>query len=233
MTALVIAEGVVIALLVILVAGLLKSHGDILRRLHAIDGGEQRPGRTDGLQIAPRPGKSVPASIVGITPSGDANVVAMRDGRGLVLLAFLSSGCSTCRPFWTELDGSATMPADNVRPIIVTKGPAEESPASISDLAPAGTLTLMSSEAWDDFQIPVSPYFVLVDAVNGAVVGEGAASTWPHVSELLGQALADATNAAESRDTTGRIRRASDDLSAAGIDHGDPSLYRNPHEGHR
>ncbi len=52
-------------------------------------------------------------------------------------------------------------------------------------LAPPAIPTVMSSEAWDDFGVPVAPYFILVDGPTGSVVGEGAATSWPHVRELL------------------------------------------------
>lgn len=230
MTALVIIEGVVIALLVVLVAGLLRSHAEILRRLHALDGGEAEGGRTEGLTITRRAtGAAAPTSVNGVTPAGSSTGVALRDSRGLVLLAFLSSGCTTCRPFWESFAAGAEMPDPEVRPVIVTKGPSEESPGRIGELASESVLTIMSSEAWDDFQIPVSPYFVLVDATEGAVVGEGAAASWNHVKDLLASAMADAGRGRRRADTAARSERTEQQLKAAGIEPGDPSLYRNPH----
>lgn len=230
MTALVIIEGVVIALLVVLVAGLLRSHAEILRRLHALDGGEPEGGRTEGLAITRRPESGqAPAGISGVTPAGTSTGISLRDTRGLVLLAFLSSGCSTCRPFWDSFNTGAEMPRSDVRPVIVSKGPQEESPGRIGELAPDGVLTVMSSEAWDDFKIPVSPYFVLVDAAAGVVVGEGAAGSWDHVKDLLSAALADTGRSSSAGDTAARSRRTEESLNSAGIKPGDPSLYRNPH----
>lgn len=229
MTALVIIEGVVIALLALVVAGLLRSHADILRRLHALDGGESESTRPGGLHIAPRSGSRVPEAISGVSPGGEAINVALRDSRGKVLLAFLSSGCSTCQPFWQEFQAGAAMPAPDVRPLVVTKGDHEESPSRIAELAPARVTTVMSSRAWDDFQIPVSPYFVLVDAGQGTVIGEGAAGSWDHVRDLLTQAMADV--GIDARTTRERSQRTSGRLRSAGIEPGDPSLYRNPHEG--
>lgn len=228
MTALVIVEGIVIALLVLLVAGLLRSHAEILRRLHALDGGEHEAGRSEGLHIANRPVAGTPHAVTGTTPSGGTVSVALRDTRGMVLLGFLSSGCTTCRPFWEAFAAGAEMPGSDIRPAIVTKDAGEESASKISELAPSGVTTLMSSQAWDDFKIPVSPYFVLVDASRGGVVGEGAASDWDHVRDLLAQAMADAGHDG-ARTTEERARRTEDRLSAAGIEPGDPSLYHNPH----
>lgn len=230
MTALVIIEAVVIALLVLLVAGLLRSHAEILQRLHALDGGgASTETRTTGLQVARSATGATPEAVAGVTPAGSAAAVSLRGSRGLVLLAFLSSGCSTCRPFWEQFSAGAEMPAPDVRPVIVSKGPDEESPSRIAQLAPETVPTIMSSRTWDDFKVPVSPYFVLVDAARGAVVGEGAAASWPSVRELLAAAMADTGYSGLSSDTAARSRRTESTLDAAGIQPGDPSLYRNPH----
>lgn len=230
MTTLVILEGIVIALLVVLVAGLLRSHAEILRRLEALDGGAEGAGaRTEGLQVARRAPKVAPAAISGTTPAGSVTSIATKDSRGFVLVAFLSSGCSTCRPFWKALGEGAEMPAPDVRPVIVTKDASEESPGRIAELAPRTIPTIMSSAAWDDFKIPVSPYFVLVDAKTGDVVGEGAAASWDHVRDLMVAAMADAGYRGGRLDTVARSIRTEAMLDAAGIKPGDPSLYRNPH----
>ena len=78
----------------------------------------------------------------------------------------------------------------------------------------------MSSDAWNDYGVPVSPYFVLVDGPTGTIEGEGAASTWSQVGSLLSRAEADVE--AENE------RRIDADLDAAGISPNDPSLY--PHD---
>jgi hypothetical protein len=86
----------------------------------------------------------------------------------------------------------------------------------------------MSTEAWGDYRVPVSPYFILVDGPTGSVAGEGSATSWRQVASLLEQALADAA-AAPARRPRGsgaeRLRRAEEELQAAGIQPGHPSLY--------
>ena len=91
----------------------------------------------------------------------------------------------------------------------------------------------MSSEAWADFAVPGSPYFVLVDGA-GRIIGEGTASTWSRVLELLGEALADSVPPPgdESRPAgpprgTGaaRLRHVDETLRAAGIEPGHASLH--------
>ena len=233
MTALVIIEGIVIALLVILVAGLLRSHADILRRLHALDGGEEgAPHRTtNGLTLGRTRTGSVPADISGTTPDGAATSVSLAGSRGLVLAAFLSTGCASCRTFWEELGRGVEMPASEVRALIVTRSADEESSSKIAELAGGATPTIQSSQAWDDFKVPGSPYFALIDTANGALIGEGAAGTWTQVRDLFSQAMADAgLDRSLGGSTVERHHRIDEHLRAAGIEPGHPSLFQNPHE---
>ncbi len=49
----------------------------------------------------------------------------------------------------------------------------------------------MSTQAWEDYGMPGSPYFVLVDGAAGRVAGEGSATSWQQVVRLCGDASAD------------------------------------------
>jgi hypothetical protein len=120
------------------------------------------------------------------------------------------------------------------RLLVITKGSEAESPGTIRKLAPAGVHTILSSDAWRDFNIPVAPFFVLVDGTTNKVIGEGAASTWEQVSDLMAQSLVDLDDAgmhtnASTRPTLGRAQdrpsRVDADLRAAGIEPGHPSLH--------
>ena len=84
-----------------------------------------------------------------------------------------------------ELDGRA------VRVVAVTKGPENESPGVVAQLAGEEFTNVMSSTAFDDYEVPVSPYFVLVDAYSSDILGEGAASSWALLASLLNRAVAD------------------------------------------
>lgn len=233
MTALVILEAVVIVLLVVLVAGLLRSHADILRRLHALDGGEETmTARTSaGITLGPTRTRPLPTHITGTTLGGVSRSLSLTDSRGLLLAAFLSTGCGSCQTFWETLAKGPEMPG-GVRPVIVAKSADEESPSKLAELGADGaTPTIQSSQAWDDFQVPGSPYFALVDTATGALVGEGAAGTWSQVRNLVTQAMADAgLDRTMGGSTTARHRRVDEHLEAAGIEPGHPSLFRNPHE---
>jgi hypothetical protein len=224
MTAVVAIEGVVIVLLLVLMAGLLKSHAEILRRLDDLgaNGTAADPARrlgTTGLGRVPS------ETISGVDIRGSAATVSLTHGRGETLLAFLSSGCASCRVFWEELAGSPPMPTSSTRPVIVTKSPQAESPSKIAELAPPQVSLLMSDDAWDDFKVPVTPYFMLV-AGDGAVIGEGSATNMDHLLGLFRQSVADSDPT--RLDTGKRLEFTDERLSRAGVDPGDPSLYENP-----
>ncbi len=253
MTGLVIAEAVAIALLGLLVAGLLRSHAEILRALHDLGGGSDHsphassaastakvvseldfPGVREG--IAPPRSVDVTdaalrvADISGLTPWDESIAVGVSSDESRSLVAFLSTGCGTCAGFWDELNqpGGARLPADT-RLVVVTKGEDEESISALRRIAPQDASVIMSSQAWADYQVPGSPYFLLVE--GGRVTGEGSGSTWQQVRALLGQASDDNEVRRSRKDLTGglngrdRADRIDSELAAAGILPGHPSLY--------
>jgi hypothetical protein len=265
--ALVVACVFVVAVLAVLVAGLLRSHADILRSLHELGVGVGDPaaplaphsagGAPGGaapigaapvslVTTAPGPA-SAPAlgaapAVAGVTPSGDARAVAVDNSNHLTLLAFLSSGCTSCRTFWDALQ-SAEGPAmpGPTRVVIVTKGPDREIPAEVSLRSTGAVPVVMSTEAWLDYEVPGSPFFVLVDGSTGRKVGQGVASHVGQLVELVRRAEIDRASttstttppAAPARSTVadrgldGPAREEATDevLRAAGILPGDPSLY--------
>jgi hypothetical protein len=230
MLTLVIIEGIVILLLTVLVAGLLRSHADILRtldRLEGRDGIDRTP--TPGLGLGPtrRSTGSVPVdALIGLTLDGEARTVALRDSRGFVLAAFLSSGCSTCRSFWSSFDKD--LPHPDIRPVIVTKGAHEESLSELRRMAPRAVLTLLSSETWDAFRVPGTPYFQLIDASDGSVLGEGSAASWPRLMDLIRRGMGDSDETKLGRSTAERLVDSDEELRRAGIEPGDDTLYRRP-----
>ncbi len=174
--------------------------------------------------------------LMGVTPAGDGAAISLSGGRGLTLLAFLTSGCASCLDFWGAFRDPANRavggPGSTV--VAVTKGPDQESPAAVAELADPELVTLMSTEAFEDYSVPIAPYFVLVDAAAGEVVGEGAASSFDQLSSLLTKALADGGYGADAprsrREVLRGLRRATADeaLQAAGIGPGHPSLHEDP-----
>lgn len=267
MTLVVTGLAVAVAVLALLVAGLLRSHATILRRLHELGvgvergpaparassggggagfpagraapagaGGDRGPrGAADQLDDdLPRPpavpeGREAP-DLAGVGPRGAA--VALRVGGTAhdTVLVFLSSGCTTCHAFWDDLRELA--PSDDLRVVVITKGPDHESPAAVADVAPRHLPVVMASEAWEAYQVPGSPYVIHVDGPSGRVRGEGTGPTWSQVHRMLLQGGADLD---ARRAGGGAARKAAADaqrerdvdrmLLAAGIRPGDPSLY--------
>jgi hypothetical protein len=220
MTAIVAVETVLLVALVVLVAGLLRSHAEILRRLG--QPGEPAPGAAAPPARTQRTGAQlVAAPVTGSTPHGDALALAF-DGTASrpTLLAFLTSGCSTCAGFWETLAEPRLPPA--VQTVIVTHGAERERPVRLRELAPDGIPVVMSSEAWEDYGVPGAPYFVLVD---GIVRGEGVATTWQALASLVSDAIEDQHESELTDAGSRRARRIDETLAAAGIGPDHPSLY--------
>lgn len=225
--AVLVIESVVLVLLVVLVAGLLRSHAEILRRLHELGAGLDPDAAGTGVVSMPVELRARAAD--SFAPVSDLDGAGLRDDalhvavvgtRHRTLLAFLSSGCLTCRTFWTAFADPAGLGLpDDVRLVVVTKDAAEESVAALRSVAPPGLAVVMSSAAWTDYRVPGSPYFVFVDGVQSRVTGEGTGAHWDQVRNLLRQATDDAGD--DSREA--RIDR---ELLEHGIEPGDPSLYR-------
>ena len=251
MAAVVAVLAIAVAVLTLLVLGLLRSHADILRRLHELDGGLEgdataRPAgprtvsrdevRTFPQVQAPpeREGFTDSRDLVGVGVDDDALTIRVTGVEHRTLVAFLSGSCLTCQRFWDAFQKPQKLglPRD-VRPVIVTKGPEQESPAAIAQVAPPSVPVVMDSSAWEAYDVPGSPYFVLVDGRTGQVTGEGTGIDWGQVRGLLTQVQDDAGYAedlearrvSKYRADDERERRVDDELLAAGIGPGDPSLY--------
>ena len=233
MVVLVSVETVLLVLLVVLVAGLLRSHAEIMRRLGSGDEPLTRapvepvsagPPVGAGPPVAPRgpvrEAREAP-ELAGATPAGDAIKLAFGGGGAEpTLLAFLTSGCSTCAGFWETLS-QRRLPA-GVQTVIVAHGAERERPARLRALAPEGIPVVMSSQAWEDYEVPGAPYFVLVDR---EIRGEGAATTWQALASLVHDAIEDQRDAERPGAGERRTERIDDTFAAAGIGPGDPSLY--------
>lgn len=234
MLAIVIAEAVVLLLLALLVAGLLRSHAEILRALHdlgaSVEPGERRT-RTAGTPSAGRAttGDSTAYDVVGIDLNGASTSVSVVGAKHDTLLAFLSTGCSTCEPFWDAFRAGDGVPVDT-RLLVVVQD--EESESRLRKLAGPRLEVIASNQAWESYGVPGSPHFVYVDGASGRVTGEGTGPDWPSVRALLTQAADDrATRAAagpvdaEWHDNATRIDA---ELLHAGIGVGHASLVAPP-----
>ncbi|MGY6500672.1 MAG: hypothetical protein ACXIVQ_07280 [Acidimicrobiales bacterium] len=235
MLALVIIQTIVVVLLAAVVVSLLRSHADVLRRLHdaGLDGPEESTDsvapddiRTRSGVPAPTTGTRSAGSITGHRPSGAAATIDPGLGSTPTLLAFLSSGCTTCGEFWDALRDPLELPGD-ARLVVVTGASDREDPPAVARLAPAWATTVMSTEAWDDYAVPASPYFILVGP-GGSVLGEGAALNWEQLRTLLARAVESSGVRTGRRTTARRIEDTDAELLAAGITPNDPSLYPEP-----
>ncbi len=241
MTALIAVETVILALLCVLVAGLLRAYATVLRRLHALDGGaapstEAPPFRT--ISSVPAPPTDQPSRIEGRDewqPAHDLDGVSLTGeivaARTVgvqhdTVVAFLSSGCEGCTGFWHELatPGSWQLPGDT-RLLVVSKGAGEESPAALGQLCPPGVDLLMSSQAWTDYQVPGSPYIVVVDGRTGRVKGEGSGTSFSQIGGLIQQAADDSRRLNKPASDREREEDVDQVLLSAGIGPGDASLY--------
>jgi hypothetical protein len=229
-TALVAGETLLLVLLTVLVAGLLRSHAEILRRLGPPDDEAGDDGLVVRQQSAPTraEGQLAAADVAGATLRGDTVKVSLAAGSPPTLLAFLTSGCTSCQGFW-EAFGSGGLDElpHGVRVVAVAKDGSRESSSRLRELAPDGLPVVLSSAAWDAYSVPGSPYFVYVE--DGTIHGEGAASQWPQLASLLRDAVEDARLRGSGPDAASsgerRAARADSALEAAGIGTGHPSLY--------
>jgi hypothetical protein len=152
---------------------------------------------------------------------------------GFTLLAFLSSGCTTCAAFWETLQSPDAMNLpQGTRVAIVTKGPDREIPTEVARLTTGSVPVVMSTEAWLEYKVPGSPFFVLVDGASGHTVGQGVAPRVEQLLDLIRRAEHDRTQHHRTRrrpsaHRNGPDREADADevLEMAGIRPGDPSLY--------
>lgn len=228
--AIVVALAVVVALLGILVVGLLRSHADILRQLESIGAGLEGGSHDHSSQITlTRRDSAGVASrqVTGVTPDGEPVVLSLGAGSDPTLVAFLSTTCSSCTPFWDGLQSSVMhFGGHRHRVVIVTLGESEESPTRAQSMAQPEVDVVMSSSTWNEFEVPGAPYFVLLEPDTGRVVGEGSAMTFESLEEFL----SDATNDQQwDLQTSQRVEseesRIDADLRRAGILPGDPRLY--------
>lgn len=238
MTALVLTLTVAVALLGLLVAGLLRSHADILRALHSLGAGigdplddstdaHEHPPQSTVLQLGrrlpPERGTGAP-DIAGTTIDGDA-VAITAAAAPRTLLAFLSSGCTTCARFWSALREPSTLalPRD-IRIVVVTKGLDLEERDALSRVDPGVVELVLSTQAWLDYEVPGAPFFVLTDD-RGRRIGEGLAASMAQVVELVSRATSDDPTRPDVHGD-GPARELENDrlLRAAGIHPGDPSL---------
>jgi hypothetical protein len=222
--ALVIAEGFAIALLGLLVAGLLRSHAEILRALHDLGADldpRGNPPVSSGTRVASLRSEGTAHDISGQRLDGSAAAVGVVGAQHDSVLAFLSTGCTTCQSFWSALRDGATAAGDT-RVLVVVQD--EDSVSKLRELAGPDLDVIASSRAWLDYGVPGSPHIVHVHGPTGRVVGEGTGHSWEQVMDLLAQG----NEGTPDRDNAARIDH---ELAAVGIGPDHPSLHAHDPEG--
>ena len=243
MTVVVVLLAIAVGVLALLVFGLLRTHAEILRTLDraGISLDDEISGSSAGVvpdrsEADASTSPSGARDLVGTVPAGGPTKIVVTGVSHFTLLAFLSPGCRTCKRFWEAFESpDLELPGGDTRLVIVGQDPAHDSESAMAELVPPGVKAVLSSAAWEDYDVPGSPYFALVDGADGRVVGAGSALRWEQLRDLLEQALDDAGLAARSgrrsprasARQSGRSRelRADEALRSADIGPGHPSLY--------
>lgn len=180
-------ETLLLVLLLLLVAGLLRSHAEILRSLGRLGAGVSADG---GLPSEDQAGGVREAfDVMGATLDGEELTIRVAERPG-TLLAFLTSGCSTCKTIWRQLSDRERSPVPGgARVVVVAKDRREEAVSRLRRFAPTDLPLVLSSEAWESYRVPGAPYFVYVDEYG--VRGEGSADGWDHALSFVEDALGD------------------------------------------
>lgn len=251
--AIIAGETLILLLMAVLVAGLLRSHAELLVTVKGrAERTERPPAATSGsMEIDPRlPAVAGDRSAISARPltgtrlDGTEVTIDLHGRRKDVLLAFLSSGCGTCDAFWAVFHERRFKSPAQADVIVVAKDPEMESSSQLMKKAPPKLPLVMSGQAWVDYDVPASPYFVFVDVARQEIAGEGAASTWAQVERLLQDAVADRELAADrpgaqasrlelklTDSHPARIAQADAALIAAGLSPDDPSLWEGGSSG--
>ena len=114
-----------------------------------------------------------PVDIEGVDPTGAPVHVPIVGNAEPVLLLFLSAACLGCHDLWDGTEELRRSIPEGVRIVIVAKGPEQEDAGAIRALAPPGTPTVMSSQAYRDYRVGGPPFLVVV--TGHEVVTEGVA----------------------------------------------------------
>lgn len=241
MAVLVVLETIALGLMAVLVAGLLRSHAEILRLLHHL-GADYMGEAGSAPSLAPMRHIGTASDLAGVTPFGDAVVVGLANADSSALLLFLSTGCEKCTRFLESIAAGAHRSLGS-RVLVVTRSPDQESVGVLRGWQERGVEIVMSSAAWDDFRTPGAPYVVFCN--HGHIAGEGTAGSWGQIESLVAQAQSDIDAATETerpspRDAAlarareiarqaatdaEREHRNDEELRSAGIEPGDPRLY--------
>jgi hypothetical protein len=236
--AFIIGLAVIVAFLGLLLVSLLRTQAEILRRLDSLGIRLDDDESSAPIALSSRSAARTSTSeISGVNPSGEPVVKSLQIGQDPVLVAFLSTTCTSCSEFWQAFD-SDSMVFHNARyrVLVVTLGPSEESPTRANKLSMGDVDVVMSSEAWASFEVPGAPYFAVVESGTRQVIGEGSAADMSALATFLGDAAGDRRwdqSNLKDRTDADRERIIDEELNRAGLHPGDPRLYHDRVDGER
>ncbi|MEZ5165248.1 MAG: hypothetical protein R2695_01705 [Acidimicrobiales bacterium] len=180
MIVVVIILTIAVAVLTVIVFGLLRTHAEILRALDRA--GVPLEGRGTARSVGPVPvaaptGRAVAGDIVGQVPGWTGEGGARR--RSPHPARASRRDAAPARRSGASSPPRASTSRGATRLVIVAQDPAHDSESRLAELAPAGVRTVCSSEAWQAYDVPGSPFFALVDGRTGRVVGSGTPPAGP------------------------------------------------------
>jgi hypothetical protein len=101
------------------------------------------------------------------------------------LLAFLTTTCAECQPFWEMLAGAATRAELGAQVAVVTPSKSMENERLARHLVPEGVHLHMGSETWFEYGIGRAASFALVRSPHGGP------APWEELGKVLGAANVD------------------------------------------
>ena len=112
---------------------------------------------------------------------------AAETGTTDTLLAFLTTSCAECQPFWEMMAGSAAIDDLGAQLVVVTPSRSMENERLARRLVPEGVHLHMGSETWFEYGIGRAASFALVRSPRGGPhLGRKWARSWgPQTSTLL------------------------------------------------
>jgi hypothetical protein len=115
-------------------------------------------------------------------PSPDATVADVETID--TLLAFLTTSCGSCRPYWERMAAAGFMTELGAQLAVVTPSKSMENERLAQELLPPGAHLHMGSETWFEYGVGLSSSFVLVRSPRAGP------PPWRQPGQVLGSATA-------------------------------------------
>jgi hypothetical protein len=125
--------------------------------------------------------------ISGTDPAGRPISFGIDEVSGHLLLVFLHVHCDGCDDFWRglrEVDPSRLAPSITV--IAITKGSGSVDAREVRRSATGSrSRTVMSDQAWIDYQVTGYPFLILIDRPTRSIVAETVGFGWSDVISIV------------------------------------------------